>query len=47
MDFAYKAAVFGDMVGDPFKDVSGSAMNILIKLMVTISLVFCSILCSV
>ena len=43
---AYKAAVVGDMVGDPFKDVSGPAMNILIKLMVTISLVFCSILCT-
>jgi K(+)-stimulated pyrophosphate-energized sodium pump len=47
MDIAYKAAVVGDMVGDPFKDVSGPAMNILIKLMVTISLVFCTILCSV
>jgi len=47
MDLAYKAAVVGDMVGDPFKDVSGPAMNILIKLMVTISLVFCSILCAV
>jgi K(+)-stimulated pyrophosphate-energized sodium pump len=47
MEVAYKAAVVGDMVGDPFKDVSGPAMNILIKLMITISLVFCSILCSV
>jgi len=46
MEDAYKAAVVGDMVGDPFKDVSGPAMNILIKLMVTISLVFCSVLCS-
>ena len=47
MEVAYKSALVGDMVGDPFKDVSGPAMNILIKLMVTIALVFCSILCSV
>ncbi len=43
---AYKAAVVGDMVGDPFKDVSGPAMNILIKFMITISLVFCTVLSS-
>lgn len=46
MEVAYKAAIVGDMVGDPFKDVSGPSMNILIKLMVTISLVFCSMFCA-
>ncbi|MDD2201857.1 MAG: sodium-translocating pyrophosphatase [Firmicutes bacterium] len=44
--YAHKASVVGDTVGDPFKDTSGPSLNILIKLVSMVSIVFASLIIS-
>ena len=44
---SHKAGVVGDTVGDPFKDTSGPALNILIKLVSVVSVVFAGLIVKV
>ena len=44
---AHKAAVVGDTVGDPFKDTAGPSLNILMKLMSMVSVVFAGLIVAV
>ena len=43
----HKAAVVGDTIGDPFKDTSGPSINILIKLVSMVSIVFAGLIATV